>query len=397
MISGGNNGSHLNNSLGESYIRKRLHKHLTDLGFSKNCKGYFIDGEMSKQRIRDLHSIQRREILDYNKTFIASYCEDLLHNFATGKQVDPEAIVPELVEVKSDTPESRLFRIACLLWSVPVSQGFGRRLRFLVRDKQNGCLIGLFAIGDPVFNLSARDNWIGWSHEDRSQRLTHVMDAYIVGSVPPYSQLIGGKLVAALMGSQEVKAAYDKKYLGLEAVISGRANRSRLVLLTTTSALGRSSLYNRLLIPDGPEFFRIGTTRGFGHFHISGAIFDLLREYLEMTGHPYASGHRFGMGPNWKIRVARAALEGLGIDGNAILKHGIEREVYAVPLARNWKEILQGKQTRVRFSLLPAEEISDYCLRRWIIPRSERDKRYKRFARRRIAERLLNSGAEPSW
>ena len=397
MVSNGNNGSNHKNHPSVSFIRKRLHEHLTGLGFSKNCKGYFVDGEMSKQRIRDLHSIQRREILDHNKSFITSYGDNLLRYFATGRQLDPERIVPELVEVKSDTLESRLFRLACLLWSVPVSQGFGRRLRFLVMDSQNDCLIGLFAIGDPVFNLTARDNWIGWTHQDRSQRLTHVMDAYIVGSIPPYSQLIGGKLVAALMGSQEVKEAYERKYLGLEAVISGRENRSRLVLLTTTSALGRSSLYNRLAIPDGPEFLRIGTTKGFGHFHISGGIFELLREYLEMTGHPYASGHRFGMGPNWKIRVARAALEGLGIHGNAILKHGIEREVYAVPLARNWKEILQGKQKNVRSALLPADEISEYCLRRWIIPRSERDKRYKRFARRRIVESLSSGGPGASW
>ena len=54
-------------------------------------------------------------------------------------------------------------------------------------------------------NLSARDDWIGWTHEDRSKRLVHVMDAYVVGALPPYSYLIGGKMVAALMASQEVK------------------------------------------------------------------------------------------------------------------------------------------------------------------------------------------------
>jgi hypothetical protein len=37
---------------------------------------------------------------------------------------------------------------------VPVSNGFGRRLRYLVWDEHNDKLIGLIAIGDPVFNLS---------------------------------------------------------------------------------------------------------------------------------------------------------------------------------------------------------------------------------------------------
>ena len=142
-----------------------------------------------------------------------------------------------------------------LLWSVPVSQGFGRRLRFLVKDRQNDRLIGLFALGDPVFNLSARDKLIGWTHQDRCDRLVHVMDAYVVGAVPPYSHIIGGKLVAALMTSQEVKRSYERKYLGTESVIRGKKHRARLVLLTTTSALGRSSIYNRLSILAGTRFF----------------------------------------------------------------------------------------------------------------------------------------------
>lgn len=46
------------------------------------------------------------------------------------------------------------------------------------------------------------------------------MDAYVVGAVPPYSGLICGKLVAAMVGSCEVKKAYEAKYLGRTAVIS---------------------------------------------------------------------------------------------------------------------------------------------------------------------------------
>jgi len=378
-------------------LRDALHSHLLALGFSKNGNGYYVDGEMSKQRIRDLHAAQRRENLEQNSAFIRDHGPELAKHIATGRQVNPEFIEPELVEVKAESLESRLFRFACLLWSVPVSRGFGRRLRFLVRDRQNGCLIGLFALGDPVFNLAARDNWVGWTFPDRSERLVHVMDAYVVGSLPPYSQLIGGKLVAALMGSQEVKAVYDRKYLGREAVISQKENRARLVLLTTTSALGRSSIYNRLSIPGGPQFIRIGSTRGFGHFHLSGQLFESFRAFLAASGHPYASGHRFGMGPNWKIRVVRTALEMLGIDGNAILKHGIEREVYAVPLATNWQEILLGTRRNVHSCVLPASEIADFCLQRWILPRASRDKRYKRFTRRCDMDSLLNGGPPSAW
>ena len=378
-------------------LRQAIHAQLEKLGFTKNGRGYVIEGQLTKQRIRDFHSRKRIEVLQKNKGFIEQYGPELVMNFATGRQIDPESIDPELIEVKPESNDSLLFRFGCLLWSVPVSQGFGRRLRFLVRDRQNGQLIGLFALGDPVFNLSARDKWIGWTFEDRKDRLIHTMDAYVVGAVPPYSQLIGGKLVAALMGSREVKEAYERKYLGRKAVISGKENRARLVLLTTTSAMGRSSLYNRLAIPNGPRFMRIGETRGFGHFHLSGEIFEQMRGYLVAIRHPYASGYRFGMGPNWKIRVARTVLEKIGLDANDILNHGIAREVYAVPLAHNWQQVLLGTQRNVRSCVLPASEIIEFCLNRWIVPRASRDKRYKSFARRRIMEHLLNGGVGAAW
>ena len=191
-----------------------------------------MDGELTKQKIRDLHAAQRLDVLEQRRAFVEIHGSELAEHFASGNQVDPALIDPELVEVTPESLDSRLFRFACLLWSVPVSQGFGRRLRFLVRDRQNGRLVGIFALGDPVFNLSARDNWIGWTHEDRRDRLVHVMDAYVVGAVPPYSQLIGGKLVAALMASTEVKRVYERKYLGRQAVISEKKHRARLVLLT---------------------------------------------------------------------------------------------------------------------------------------------------------------------
>ena len=379
------------------HLYETIHNHLIGLGFSKNGKGYYVEGGLTKQKIRDLHSAQRNDILKQRQSFVASQGPALIKHFAVGLDVNPDAIDPEIVEVKSKSLDSRLFRFACLLWSVPVSQGFGRRLRFLVRDRQNGKLIGIFALGDPVFNLSARDNWIGWNHEDRCDRLVHVMDAYVVGAVPPYSQLIGGKLVASLMTSQEVKRAYERKYLGSESVIRKKKHRARLVLLTTTSALGRSSIYNRLSLPNGPRFIRIGTTRGFGHFHLSGEIFEALRGHLETIDHPYASGHRFGMGPNWKLRVVRAALEGIGIDGNSILKHGIEREVYAIPLAQNWQKILLGSNKNVRSLSTPASNIADFCLNRWMVPRARRDDRYKDFDPESIIQSLMDGESGVPW
>jgi len=345
--------------------------------------------------VRELHGPSRRVLHSTDRGFLRDRSFALLRHFADGREVDPSAVLPELVEVGPGTEEAELFRLATLLWSVPVSGGFGRRLRFLVMDRQNGKLIGVFGLGDPVFNLGARDTWVGWSAADRRERLVHVMDAYVVGAVPPYAQLIGGKLVAALMTSREVMRAYENKYLGKTSVIARVEHSAKLVLLTTTSALGRSSLYNRLAVPDGPVFTRLGVTKGFGHFHLSGHLFDLMRRFLQQRRHPYASGNRFGMGPNWKLRVARAALEAVGFESADVLKHGIEREVYGVPVAQNWQAILRGEEQVVNSHSLPAHDVAAFCRDRWLVPRSLRDLTYLGVTRSSIQQLLVDGRPLP--
>lgn len=70
-----------------------------------------------------------------------------------------------------------------------------------------------------------RDQWIGWGAEVKASRLYHVMDAYVLGAVPPYSQLLGGKLIALAAASDEVRMVFWDRYLGRPAIISGATLR----------------------------------------------------------------------------------------------------------------------------------------------------------------------------
>src|SRR5262249_53150336 len=132
--------------------------------------------------------------------------------FAAGLEIDPEQIRPRLETVEGCTWQSDLFRLASLTWSVPVSNGYGRSMRFLVWDDSNGKLLGLIGLTDPVFNLRARDSEIGWNSDDRRQRLIHMMDAHVLGAIPPYNELLCGKLVACLVRSVEVRNIFREKY-----------------------------------------------------------------------------------------------------------------------------------------------------------------------------------------
>ncbi len=146
----------------EATLKKRLRKHLRSLGFHKSDDGVLMPPGSGKDVIRTIHGLQRDDRLAANKDFISERFSKLLKHFASGEDVDPARISPVLQRISSDTWEGDLFRLASLTWSVPVSNGFGRRLRYLVWDKHNGKLIGIIAIGDPVFNLSVRDNLIEW-------------------------------------------------------------------------------------------------------------------------------------------------------------------------------------------------------------------------------------------
>lgn len=356
---------------------------------------------VAKSDVRRSHSLQRALNAAQQLAYLRPRAPDLLRDFASGSEIDPSRVDPLLTVVSAETRDADLFRLATLLWSVPVSRGYGRRIRFLVRDRQNGKVIGLFALGDPVFNLRDRDRFVGWNADDRRERLADVMDAFVVGAIPPYAQLLGGKLVFSLIGSREVGEAFESRYAKTIGIISGKERSPRLVLVTVTSALGRSSLYNRLRLtdPDRPgrllvDLRPVGWTTGYGHFQVDDLLFRRVRAYLESLGHPYANGHRFGSGPNWRMRVLRVALEELGLDGG-LLKHGIRRQVFAMPLAENWREYLAGREPVPVLERPPMAAIAGAALSRWVIPRAERHPAYRDFDVRQLEEELLGRSESP--
>lgn len=372
-------------------LREAFLTHFVKLGLPA-LNGDKENHELSKEAIRKSHSYQRKEIFKKEIKVLKPHLPELIQDFANGYEIDPNAISPELIPVASDDRTGLLFRFACLLWSVPVSAGYGRRMRYLVKDKQNGKLIGLFALGDPVFNLKVRDELIGWNQADRRLRLVNMMDAYVVGAVPPYNALLCGKLIASMMCSKEVNDLFAEKYKNSKGVISGIQKAPQLVMITVTSALGRSSLYNRLkLTKEGEtiiEFKKIGETRGYGHFQIPNGLFEELRKLLEQENHPYANGHQFGQGPNWRLRVTRAGLKRIGLDDN-LIQHGIRREVYVSTLADNYKEYLLGFEKEPKLKLHDMNAISEAAKERWILPRSSKKTEWKELRREDIQNIIL--------
>lgn len=375
-------------------LKRRVRRNLLSLGFQRsNEDGHLVISGTGKDVIRALHLAQRNARLRANREFLAEQLPHLNSYFASGGDIDACRVSPKLELISSGTWQSDLFRLASLTWAVPVSNGFGRRLRYLVWDQHNKKLIGLIAIGDPVFNLSVRDNHIGWDVKARTERLVNILDAYVLGALPPYNMLLGGKLVASLIRTRDIYDDFTKAYGKTTGIISGKEKNARLLAVTTSSSLGRSSVYNRLKLNKTDYLTPIGYTGGWGHFHIPDDLFAELRKFLRELEHPYADLHRFGQGPNWRLRTTRAALSALGFRED-MLRHGIQREVFICEMASNARKLLRtGKGRPILTGLLSAEEVGQLAVQRWLVPRAERMPEYQQWQAASIASLLVEKRA----
>ena len=359
-------------------LRSRIVDSLQKQGFRIRFGHIVPPGPDDKNGLRRLHREAVKHNVERSRAGLARHEDRLLSHIAAGRRIVPDRIRPRLVLVQRGSEDELLFRYARLHWSIPVSAGYGRRLRFVVYDESNEKLIGIFGLGDPVFGLRPRDQWIGWGLDARKMRLQCIMDLFVLGAVPPYSQLLCGKLVALLATSRNVQEVFCRRYGGKRSTISRRSLDGRLALLTTTSALGRSSLYNRLRYKEHRVFQSVGHTSGSGDFHFSNGFYAELREFALEHCDPTAKHPSWGGGFRNRRELVRKALPLLGLSSD-LLYHGIEREIFVAPLAANAPAFLRGDHKRLRHHGRGVDELFGWFRERWLLPRAARDDRYRTF------------------
>lgn len=122
----------------QANLKRKLRRHLRSLGFSRSeDDGHLVIQGSGKEVIRSLHLAQRNDKLKQNRGFIEEKWPELQKHFASGADVDPANIKPELELIKAGTWQSDLFRLAGLTWAVPIC---GERVRAHVPPK-TGCLV----------------------------------------------------------------------------------------------------------------------------------------------------------------------------------------------------------------------------------------------------------------
>lgn len=307
----------------------------------------------------------------------------LLDYIANGDEVEPSKMEPMLIPVYPNTEESLLFKYITLFWSIPVSEGVGRRVKFLVKDKYNGKVVGIIGLTDPVLHQRTRDTWVGWTRDDRCERLRYVLDGHILGAVPPYNRLICGKLIAMIATSKEVRDEFCKRYTGKTTVTLKRTDPTQVALITTLSALGRSAIYNRLKYKDRLVFQSIGYSEGFGSFHFD-PIYNEILDFVKTVQKRKYPNKNFDSIMLSRMEIVTIALHYLGLP-QSFVRHNIHREVFVAPLARNTREFLRGETDELDFyEDTSMQEYFDYFRERWLLPRAQRDTSYKDFRKESV-------------
>lgn len=332
-----------------------------------------------KQQIRALH--ERSKLILEEQPGIMEMRKGLRrfgHLFAHGRTIDPEKIAPRLILVCRRDWTEEVFRLARTSWSLPYSKGYGRRLRFLVFDDAHNAVIGIIGLQSAPIDLYCRDVLIP-AGTPKLAWVNSTLDAYTVGAIEPYRGLLGGKLVAGMLATDEIRQAYWAKYAGKAAVMSGKKGNQPLLAITTTSAFGRSSIYNRLRMGDRVLAEPIGYTKGYGLIHLEH-LYPRIRAWMESRGELIPAG--FGNGPKVRWQNTQTAIYRLGISEDT-LAHGLAREVFIFRLVSNFAEAAQLNETPKTVSL-SASDWAAYWKKRYCSGRAQRTQAFREVDGRQV-------------
>jgi len=357
----------------ESDLRNKIIESLKSQGFRINP--HLRPKKNEKDILRQVHKQKRLEQLKLHKKFLMNNLKEIKKFSINGKDLDPAKIDLELIEVTPDSFESKLFFWWNLAWwSLPFDKPIGRQMRFILWDKYHNAPFGIIGLQSPPLRSSVRDSFLGLNNGNIDYWINQSMYGQRIGALPPYNELLGGKMVALTLTSNEIRKAYSRKYDNKVSLMKKRKIPSRLLFITTTSAYGKSSVYERIKYHKETVSYFIGFTTGSGTFHLPQELYEEALLFLQQKGIDTKRG--YGTGPSRKLKLVDTAFRHLKIP--TFTFHNIKRGYYFFPNVKNLKNVLH-KNKRPLWYNRPFAELSNFWKERWCIPRSERMDSWKDF------------------
>lgn len=248
-----------------------------------------------------------------------------------------ENLNPTIVHVQAGSQFEQdwlMLRVFC--HTMEYAQTPGRFIKLLITDGnvENPRYLGAVSISSDVIVITDRDNYIGWTADNKlnDKRLVHSAIGSCIMSTQPFGyNFLGGKMVAALITTSKTREIWKTLY------------NEELVGMTTTSLYGSYSMYNSL-----KWWHKCGSSTGKMMIKPDDSVYDTWHQWIKdnktdqynkaMTQKEGVSGPVTGA----KTRVINMIFQTLGIKSSDYT-HGYERGVYYSCFYENTKEFLQNK------------------------------------------------------
>lgn len=273
----------------------------------------------------------------------------------TIKEIEELEPYVEIVEDTKDTTKWTYIRK--MIHTMSFTANPGRNVKINVKDRVSGKLLGQISLASDVTSMAVRDNYIGWSKDNKFKdgKLNHTTIASTIVCTQPLGyNFLGGKLVAMMTTVPEVREFWKRKY------------GQTLVAVGTTSLYGIHSQYNGI-----PHFKTLGESAGKISIKPDDSIYELWHDWIkENQSEEYErqTTQKEGIeGPvsGVKQRILSMIFKECGIKQSEY-HHGFKRGVYLAMMYENGAEFLRSEISEDELKMKQKfEDGVDYISKWW--------------------------------
>ena len=273
------------------------------------------------------------------------------------------------VEIVEDTKDATKWTyIRKMIHTMSFVANPGRNVKINVKDRKSGKLLGQISLASDVTSMAVRDNYIGWTKDDKFKKgkLNHTTIASTIVCTQPLGyNFLGGKLIAMMATVPEVREFWKEKY------------GQTLIAVGTTSLYGIHSQYNGI-----PHFKTLGESAGKISIKPDDEFYDPWHQWLKehrsewyqeaITNERIRNGQNMGTGEGAsgpvsgiKQKILGQIFKECGIKQSAY-HHGFKRGVYLAMMYDNGPEFLRDEIGEDELKMKQKfEEGVDYISRWW--------------------------------
>jgi hypothetical protein len=289
------------------------------------------------------------------KSQIASYYDlqwkptDINNKELTIKEI--ESLDP-YVEIVEDPKESTKWAaVRRMIHTMDFTANPGRNVKINVKDRVSGKLLGQISLASDVTAMGVRDNFIGWTKDNKfvDGKLNNTTIASTIVCTQPLGyNFLGGKLIAMMTTTPEVRAYWKSKYDNV------------LIAVGTTSLYGIHSQYNGI-----PLFKTLGESAGKISLKPDDKFYDPWHQWIKenraewykqnISDERARNGASMGYESNGPVsgikqKILSAIFKECGIKATEY-HHGFKRGVYMAMMYENGCEYLRNEITEDKLIL----------------------------------------------